>query len=51
MLFEIVMQLCPLSLFNAIKIYNYLIFKKLFEILKHVLKIKIPVASILLKFP
>jgi len=50
-LFKIILQLCPFLSFNAIKIYNYLIFKKLLEILKHVLKTKMPIASILPKFP
>ena len=50
-LFKIISQLCPFLLLNTIKIRNYLVFKKLFKILKHVLKIKVLIASILPKFP
>jgi len=37
-LFKVISQLCFLSSLNAIKIRSYLILKKLFKILKHVLK-------------
>ena len=49
-LFEVVLQLCLFLLFNAIKICSYLIFKELFEILKHVFRTKVLVAGIFLKF-
>jgi len=38
MLFKVVLQLCPFSLLNAIKIRSYLVLKKLLEILKYVFK-------------
>jgi len=47
---KVVLQLCLFLLLNTIKIRNYLVFKKLLEILEHVLKIKVLITSILPKF-
>jgi len=51
MLFKIILQLYSFLSFNAIEIYNYLIFKKFLKILKYVLKIKMLIISILPKLP